>query len=66
MAKFGRFNLRGKKAIEIYVGDYMEMDKGFVRIYNGSPLSKLNQTAPPTLVAAICLNKGQSMREISE
>jgi hypothetical protein len=49
-------------------GDYMELDeKGFVRIFKGrlgilEPLG----TPPPRLVNAIHLDKGQSVREISE
>ena len=68
MAKFARFEFGEEKPAEVYDrGDYMELDeKGFVRIFSGK-LGVLESFAtPPRLVNAIHLDKGQSVREISE
>jgi len=68
MAKWGRFKFGEEEPAEVYDrGDYMELDeKGFVRIFSGK-LGFLESLAPPPrLVNAIHLDKGQSVREISE
>jgi hypothetical protein len=68
MAKFGRFEFGKEKPAEIYdQGDYMELDdKGFVRIFSGKLSVLQSLDTPPRLVNAIHLDKGQSVREISE
>jgi len=66
MAKFGRFEFGKEKPTEVYEGgDYMELDdKGFVRIFSGTPGWEL--FAPPSLVNAIHLDNGQSVRRLSQ
>lgn len=69
MAKFGRFEFGKQEPAETYEGDYMELDdKGYVRIFRGKADSfpALTFGAPSSsLVNAIHLDKGQSVREIN-
>jgi hypothetical protein len=61
MPRFGRFEFGKEKATELYDGDYMEVDKrGIVCIFEGTPF--LDPLAPPRLVSAMHLEKGQSVR----
>jgi hypothetical protein len=65
--KFGRFELGKENPAEVYDGDYMTLDnKGFVRILNGDPGVFESMATPPRLVTAIHLDKGQSVREMSQ
>jgi len=66
MAKFGRFEFGKEKPMEVYEGgDFMELDgEGFVRIFRDSPGWEL--LAPPQLINAIHLDRGQSVRQISQ
>jgi hypothetical protein len=59
-AKFGRFKFGKTEPSETYEGDYMALETGFVRIFEGDP----DAIAKPRLVAAIRLDKDQSVREI--
>jgi hypothetical protein len=53
--KFGRFEFGKIEPMETYEGDYMAMERGYVRIFNGEPAG-IN---PPRLLAAIRLDRGQ-------
>jgi hypothetical protein len=66
MAKFGRFEFGNETPTEVYDdGDFMELDgKGFVRIFRGIPGWEL--LAPPQLINAIRLDRGLSVRQISQ
>ncbi len=64
MAKFGRFEFGKNKPAETYEGDYMVLERGYVRIFEGQPAVLLPDMNPPRLVTAIYLDKGQSVREI--
>jgi hypothetical protein len=59
MARFGRFTFGKEQPIEIYEGDSMKLEKGYVKILNGDPTFDLH-----ALVAVIHLDKGQSVRQI--
>jgi len=61
MARFGRFTLGEEQPIEIYEGDSMKLEKGYVKILNGDPTFDLHVQQ---LVAVIHLDKGQSVRQI--
>lgn len=57
MHKYGKFAVTGM-LMEWYDGDYMKMDKQFVQIWkNGDP---------DRMVAAIHLDKGYTVRELSD
>jgi hypothetical protein len=62
MKKWGRFNLGEDKPIEIYEGDCVMLEKGYVKILMGGP--KLFDQDAEQVVAVIHLEKGQSLREI--
>jgi hypothetical protein len=68
MAKFGRFEFGKEKPTEVYDGgDYMQLDgKGFVRIFSGTPVIWELFSTPPRLVNAIHLDRGQSVRQMSQ
>jgi len=67
MAEFGRFEFGKDKPAEVYDGDDMTLDgKGFVRIFDGKLGGLESLATPPRLVNAIHLDKGQSVRKISE
>jgi hypothetical protein len=61
MARFGRFTLGKEQPIEIYEGDSMKLEKGYVKILNGDATFDLYAEQ---LVASIRLDKGQSVRQI--
>ena len=63
MAKFGRYEFGKAEPTEVYEGDYMALETGFVRIFKGDS-SFTDAMTKPRLVAAIHLDKGQSVREI--
>lgn len=65
MAKFGRFEFGKAEPTEVYEGGYMDMDKGYVRIFEGEQM-KFYTKPEGHLVAVIHLDKGQSVREIKE
>jgi hypothetical protein len=58
MAKFGRFESGMVEPVETYEGDYMALERGYVRIFEGDPAGS------PRLLAAIHLDHGQSVQEI--
>ena len=60
MAKFARFEFGKTEPVETYNGDYMALESGYVRIFSGEPAG-MN---PPRLLAAIHLDRGQSVQEI--
>jgi hypothetical protein len=62
MAKFGRFEFGKDQPSEVYVGDRMTVERGYVKILKGSP--SLIDAQDEHLIAVIHLDKGQSMREI--
>ena len=64
MAKFGRFEFGKTEPAETYEGDYMAMERDYVRIFEGQQGAVLPSMIPPRLVAAIHLDSGQSVREI--
>ena len=55
MAKFGRFEFGKTEPVETYEGDYMAMERGYVRIFEGELGAVLPSMIPPRLVAAIHL-----------
>ncbi|SPE44337.1 hypothetical protein SBA7_340028 [Candidatus Sulfotelmatobacter sp. SbA7] len=66
MSKFGRFKFEAQEPAETYEGDYMTLDtRGLVRIFVGT-LGALPNIGdkPPELVAAIHLDKSQSVRKM--
>lgn len=65
MAKFGRYEFGKAEPTETYEGGRMELDKGYVRIFEEEArgFRPINEGH---LVAAIHLDKGQSVREIKE
>ena len=63
MAKFGRYEFGKTEPTETYEGDYMTLEKGVVGIFEGNP-NFASPIATPRLVAAVQLDKGQSVREI--
>jgi hypothetical protein len=65
MAKFGRYEFGKDKPAEEYCGDFMELEKGYVQIFKGEHRI-LGLDDGTRLVAAIRLEKGQSVREICE
>jgi hypothetical protein len=65
MAKFGRYEFGKDKPAEEYAGDFMELEKGYVQIFKGER-KILSPDEGARLVAAIHLDKGQSVREICE
>jgi hypothetical protein len=60
MAKFGLFNTGAAKPANEYEGDYMKQNGEYVTIYRRSP----NTSVLDDQVAAIRLDKGQSVKEI--
>jgi hypothetical protein len=62
MTKFGRFEFGKDKPSETYEGDSMTLEKGYVKIMRGG--LALDDFETGQLIAAIHLDKGQSMREI--
>ena len=64
MAKFGRFKFGEEEPTEIYFGDCMELDKGYVKIRKGKP--PLVDPGMAQIVAVVHLDKGQSVRELAE
>jgi len=65
MAKFGRYEFGKDEPAEEYAGDFMELDKGYVQIFKGEH-GLLAPDERARLVAAIHLDKGQSVRELCE
>jgi hypothetical protein len=65
MAKFGRYEFGKDKPAEEYAGDFMELENGYVRIFRGER-DVLSPDEGVRLVAAIHLDKGQTVREICE
>lgn len=65
MAKFGRYEFGKAEPTETYEGDRMELDKGYVRILEGER-NRYGLKDEGRLLAAIHLDKGQSVREIKE
>jgi hypothetical protein len=61
MAQFGRFTIGNEQPDEIYEGDSMKLEKGYVNIFIGDHAFDLLAK----LVAVIRLDKGQSVRRIS-
>jgi hypothetical protein len=61
---FGRFEFKSEKPAESYTGDYMTLERDYVRIFEGSPESYLSNLTAPRLVAVVHLDSGQSVREI--
>ena len=63
MAKYGWFKSGGAQPDVEYDGDYIEMDKGYVRVFK---LVGIADDVPPrsSLVAAIHLGEGQEVRGI--
>lgn len=61
MAQFGRFTFGKEQPDEIYEGDFMKLEKGYVKIFNGDQAFAILTD----LVAVIRLDKGQSVRQIS-
>lgn len=61
MSQFGRFEFGKDKASETYEGDFMSLEKGYVKILKGQP-----GMGPEieTVAAVIHLDKGQSVREV--
>jgi hypothetical protein len=69
MAKFGHFQAGAATPLAQFEGDSMEMEKQFVRIYKSgsTDLGTYDPTHPTgTLVAAICLDKGQYVKKTSD
>jgi hypothetical protein len=69
MAKFGHFQAGAATPLAQFEGDTMEMEKQFVRIYkSGSAKLENYDPAHPigSLVAAICLDKGQYVKKTSD
>ncbi|MFY9903971.1 MAG: hypothetical protein WAK62_02420 [Terriglobales bacterium] len=63
MAKFGRYEFGKAEPTETYEGDRMTLDKGYVRIWEGQQ-NLFHPHDHGHLVAAIYLDKSQSVREI--
>jgi hypothetical protein len=63
MRKFGRFEFGKSEPVETYEGDYMALETGYVRIFEGDE-TFVSSLTKPRLIAAIHLDKGQSVREI--
>ena len=64
MKKFGRFEFKAEEPVEQYEGDFMEFEKGYVKIFEGSNRDFMPSLVQPCLVAAIHLDNGQSVREM--
>lgn len=58
MAKFGLFTLNGDKPTQEYEGDYLEQANEIVKIF------KKQVNSPSLMMAAINLDKGQSVKEV--
>jgi|HubBroStandDraft_5_1064220.scaffolds.fasta_scaffold452612_2 hypothetical protein len=63
MAKFGRYEFGKDDPVEEYAGDFMELEHGYVRIFRGKR-DVFSPDEGARLVAAIHLDKGQSVREM--
>jgi hypothetical protein len=61
MAKFGLYNQNQTRPYQTYEGDYMKQDGEYVGIFNRSG----DPSVADTQVAAIRLDKGQSVKEIT-
>jgi hypothetical protein len=61
MLRFGRFTFGEEQPIEVYEGDSMRLERGFVKILNGGQDSDL---LGEQLAAVIHLDKGQSVRQL--
>jgi hypothetical protein len=64
--KFGRFEFKAKEPAEIYEGDRMELEHGYVKILNGQDGILGFAEDSGSVVAVVHLDKGQSVREITE
>lgn len=65
MPHFGRFEFGNEKPSETYKGDYMVLEKGYVKILRGKPADDLQiDFHTERLIAVIHLDKGESVREI--
>jgi hypothetical protein len=62
MPRFGRFTFGEEQPIEVYEGDSMRLERGFVKILNGGQDSDL---LGEQLAVVIHLDKGQSVRKLS-
>ncbi|MGO8719978.1 MAG: hypothetical protein ACLQMO_12280 [Acidobacteriaceae bacterium] len=60
MPKYGWFKTSGLNPNVEYEGDYIQMEKEFVKIY----MHGTGDLPSPKLVAAIRLDKGQDVREM--
>jgi hypothetical protein len=62
MAKFALLSGAAQTPLQVYEGDYMQMEKAYVTIYNYSTADRtgVEQTAN------IHLEKGQSVKKISD
>jgi hypothetical protein len=63
MPKFGRFELGKQQPIETFDGDFMDLERGHVKIMRGSPGVFLDVPCAET-IAVIDLASGQSVKEI--
>jgi hypothetical protein len=66
MTKFGRFEFKATEPAELFEGDFMEFEKGYVKIFEGNNGDLVPRIIQPRLVAAIHLDSGQSVREMKE
>jgi hypothetical protein len=65
MPKYGWFKLQSLPPLVEYEADFMEMDKEYVRLYKHAEYQPGSMNVTAKLVAAIRLDKGQDVREIS-
>ena len=63
MTEFGRFEFGKEEPCEIYEGDCLKLEKGYVKVIRGADL--LDEEADH-VVAVIHLDRGQSMRKINK
>jgi hypothetical protein len=62
MAKFGLFNTDSGNPVQEYEGDYMKQNGEYVTIFNRNQ----NTSMADNQVAAIRLDKGQSVKQIGK
>jgi hypothetical protein len=62
MANFGHFPSGGSVPIQEFEGDYMLQDREYVKIFRRSQTPSVDDLQ----VAAIHLDKGQSVKELSD
>ena len=66
MAKFASFNSAAQVPLDIYEGDFMECEGGYVKIFRGSPCIIDGQGDAPRLVSVIQLSGGQRVIEVTD